>query len=542
MNACKKSLPEPMKEHVYRVAFQNAFRSTRAAYGYFGVCFIFGTEFEMLEHLTNQILKREVIDDFIVQRAKSNPSQAKAVALSVHNETRKIVKPIVASTWRFSFMGAETLKASFELTVKASLRSLLDVEEKVVAYLRPKIDELVQPYLSEYQTVVCEPLLTCCYDDILAAYEQALLGFHSEVHKILHSVDRNVDAILGALKTAERVIDSTGGPIGPLAHAHRILWAMHTDHLVQLQDLFDLAGMRGYDVYSSVMDDLRTLLRNGIFTYSIVCFPFDAAKGTDKDAAQKAKMRNVSTGTATEDDIRLLRDSIARSIDARAVSVDSGSAVPASPTSDSSPKQAEGEDGANSSSAESSPTPHRSSPEKDLGGTPAASVVSKRSASTGAHGSRRKSSVNKLHSQSHRVDVKFLGQVLQEVSILLGMDAKRSFHQTLTNVLLDMMESHIQETIIAQCYDVVLSAQHLLTRDTSALIYLEAIGERMVRYAVKEFALALTAERIGDGEHRLDFHSFISRTAVPAVASTDSAAAPDDAVDSGAIDVVMESS
>ena len=65
MNACRRTIPEQSLEPVYNEAFLRAFRVTRASYGYFGIFSIAGTEIEMLELLTNEVLHREIIDDHL---------------------------------------------------------------------------------------------------------------------------------------------------------------------------------------------------------------------------------------------------------------------------------------------------------------------------------------------------------------------------------------------------------------------------------------------------------------------------------------------
>lgn len=69
MNACKRTIPERAQEAVYNEAFQRAFRVTRASYGYFGVFNTAGTELEMLELLTMEVLQREIIDEHIAVAA-----------------------------------------------------------------------------------------------------------------------------------------------------------------------------------------------------------------------------------------------------------------------------------------------------------------------------------------------------------------------------------------------------------------------------------------------------------------------------------------
>lgn len=297
MNACKKATPEPEKDPVFIDSFKSAFRMTKAAYGYFGVCFIFGTECEMLEHLCNQILTREILDQYLLEHSKSStPSAIKSLAVQIHNDIQKIIKPIVENTWRNCFVAADGLKASFELTVKASLRTLIDKENEIKVFLNDRINDLVKPYLEDLKTTFCLPILQHCQAKIIKSFELAMKGFCSKVLGKLSAMEGKQEKVALEMSKLEESVENLSR--GPLCEPQRILWELHTVDLLDLQDIFEISGIAGYDVYISTMDDLRELVHNAIHTFERLLSPVKATEGLADLAGMSDKILRGSTYTA----------------------------------------------------------------------------------------------------------------------------------------------------------------------------------------------------------------------------------------------------
>ncbi len=409
VNACKKAKPDVQRDSVYVEAFSSAYRVTRAAYGYFGVFTVIGSECEMLEFLSNQILAREMIDQYIAERgAKATPVARKNLLINVHHSVQKIVRPIVASTWRSSFASVEIMKASFELSVKASLRLVLDKEAEIRAFLMERVRALVDPYMAELHSKTCLPLLNCCFAASVEAYEQALTGFHREMHKVLGSIEFYPDTQAKEVLRLEELVEQTGA--GPLANSQRVLWRMHTSDLAEVQDTLQQAGISGYDLYIRSMDDLKGLLQNALHTFhKLSQLPANAKPPS-----------SPSVGTA-------------------------GMIIPPLPPS--------------SVPAAIAPAPAVKRP---------------------------------------------LIEVLNEVIAKLTADAKISLQAGLVTFLEHAVECKVQEMMVAPCYEVALSAQRLVTRETQLMINLNSLGEQLVRDLVHQHLLALLSDLSAEASSRLN--------------------------------------
>lgn len=459
MNTCKKVRPEPLKDTVYHVAFKSAFRQTKAAYGYFGVCFVFGTEVEMLEHLTNQILAREILDEYIIECAKvqmakngnhnphssqnvatSGNSTSKALVLNVHQSVQRIVKPIVQSTWRECFNAADGLRPSYELTVKASLRMLLDKEKEIRDVVEPRIIELVNPFLHDFNQDICDPIMEACLSDITNAYEQALCGFHAELLSLINTTSPlTADKVRPALQELSMAVEQ--GSTGPLSRSQKILWRMHTEHLIDVQDIFELSAMAGYDVYSAVLDDLKLLLQNSINTFSKAAFPTAAEPVGTLRRSINPERAGIIAATAIQEaetgSVQRVRKSLVKHSETGIVT-----------------------------NFEIPPPPPVGS--------------------------------------GHSIDKVSLVRLLDNVILRLGIDAKATFQSCVVSLLADAMEAKVQETMLAPVADIVLMAQSLVTREAQLLVNLQSIGEEIVRSLVRDFICSVTANSVAESSDRID--------------------------------------
>ena len=479
MNACKKARPEPVKDTVYTDTFKAAFSATKAAYGYFGVCFIFGTECEMLEHLTNQILRREILDDFIIERTKAQPANAKSVVLDVHRHVQKIVKPIVINTWEQSYNAVRVLKAPFELSVKASLKQLLLKESEIRAHLEPKIRNIVLPYLTEIEHDICAPILQSCFEPVLQSYEQAVEGLQIELNALIYTVELNIEAVRAAQVALEMSIEqgsasasshhgagnrsSTGGPGTTLVASQKLLWTMHTEDLIDLQEIFEISGLEGFDVYSNVLDDLKQLAQNAVFTFGKLVTP-------------------TSSGGSGSD----------------------------SPTMSGGKSSPNGGHGSRQNSRNNSPNP-RSSRQNSSAGTTStykelgndnnnsrqkSKSKSERSYSTSATSSSFLSSSggSGKGGASTRTPVSrsSLLKGMNQVITRMCSDAVLGLRRGMVQLLVDAIEARVQESMLSPSVDEVRSAQSLVSKDMQLMVNLPSIGEGMVRDMVREFVTSLT--------------------------------------------------
>jgi hypothetical protein len=97
-----------------------------------------------------------------------------------------------------------------------------------------------------------------------------------------------------------------------------------------------------------------------------------------------------------------------------------------------------------------------------------------------------------------------LSEVLNEVMSRLTADAKLSLQRGLVTFLCQAAESRVQEMMVAPCYEVALSAHHLITRETQLMINLNSLGEQMVRDLVAAHVATLTSDLTAEASSRLN--------------------------------------
>eukprot|EP01038_Epipyxis_sp_PR26KG_P009412 gene9412-12676_t len=265
-NVCRKVKSEPLRDSVLSDAFKSAFRATRASYGYFGVFTICGTECDMLESLITDILNREMLDQFIYEKTNLNLQKKKEIIIQINLHVQKLIKPVISSTWRGNLTSAEVMKASFELSVKASLRVLLEKENEIKKFLGDQISSLVDPFLPEIKDRICFPTLKCCFNSLLEAYEQCLNSFHHSIRQIMGTLEVYPERLSSEILLIEASIENIYA--GPLSNCRPILWDMYTINMNDMTSIFEMTGLAPYDVYLTTIDDLKTLFSNALFTFS----------------------------------------------------------------------------------------------------------------------------------------------------------------------------------------------------------------------------------------------------------------------------------
>ena len=459
MNACKKAKPEPLKEAIYTSTFRTAFSATKAAYGYYGVCYIFGSEVEMLEHLTKQILNREILDEYIIEYMKKTTHPNKTILLDIHRHVQKIILPIIQVSWNNCYNAIRVLKAPFELSVKASLRQLLQKETEIRQLLEPKLREIVVPYLSELDELICMPILHSCCEPMLQSYERALQGLYMELLRLCHSVEPFVHTVRTAQLALLYNID-TGcvSSTSPLAASQRVLWTMHTEDLIDLQEVFEVSGITGFDVYSTALDDLKQLTQNALYTFGAIAIPTSS----------------TSSGSGSN-----------------------------SPNSSSSRQNSPGRDASDSTSTTGTPPPppllpDESSPSPTTMNTKHnAKLTADRERARSYHSNhddhhshRHGRSRSKSHNRSSKVPISrsTLFKALQQVSIRMTKDSILSIQARLIQLLVDALEARIQESMISPSTHIVrtLQREYMVTKELQLIVNIHNISEMAIREMIRD--------------------------------------------------------
>jgi hypothetical protein len=514
MNACKKAKPEPLKEPIYTETFKAAFSATKATYGFFGICFTTGTESDMLEHLTHQILCREIIDDLIVERAKAQPAHAKEITLSVHRHVQKIVRPIVHRSWDHCLSNAKVLKPTVELAVKYSLQSLLPKEVEIKAHIEGNIREIVLPYLPEIEHIFCRPILQRCWEPILQAYEVSMETLHTELLSLINNVDLHVDSIRRAQRSLEVALDQESSASNSiLSPAQKILWAMHTEELIDLQDIFEVSGVEGFDIYSDTLDDMKVLVQNAVYTFGMTALLSLAINDANSRSSSRAGGAGINVGSGDGSLAALAKETKATVFNNSTSGAANIMSVPigVSGTGDQSDGNHNISDhnsdtsGGGKSDRSNSPSPTREG-YGESGGTrsPGKSDKERSRSRSGRSKSRSGASSSSSSSGRHAAVPKIgLLKALNQIIVRTASDALLSMRSSLLRLVLDTVEAKVQESMLIPSAHEAKSARSLVTKDYKALIHLPSLAEGMVRDLVKEYVLTVMEQKMMAAHQRL---------------------------------------
>lgn len=66
--------------------------------------------------------------------------------------------------------------------------------------------------------------------------------------------------------TLERIEGSVEDPDGFLTEAYGVLWKMHSEHLLDIEDKLEASNLSSFTVYSLCIEDIQTLTRNACAT------------------------------------------------------------------------------------------------------------------------------------------------------------------------------------------------------------------------------------------------------------------------------------
>lgn len=207
------------------------------------------------------MITREVVEEFIQTSAalKKNPEQClPRIRESIH----ALIYPIAAQCWNKELLAAESALPSWESAVRVCIEEILHRERLFESAMGDALKSLVDPILLELQTTVCEPVLRVALDGVLRSYELAYVSLGSalwDLSEHLHSSE----SVLEAVSTLQGDLDS---PQGFLCTAYTELWQAFTEDLVQLENVFSASGLSAFYVYGCVYEDLQSVAHNALYT------------------------------------------------------------------------------------------------------------------------------------------------------------------------------------------------------------------------------------------------------------------------------------
>lgn len=471
LNACKKTLPDPNRNPFYSLAFQRALKATKAEYGYYGVVELYNSEIEVLSQFTKQVLRREILDEYIqthhARKQSLNSTQA-AQALSVQGVKRSlsvgyssspamqqesiilinqlnqtvngIIQPIIQNTYKKTLVLVDDMTRTYEDSVKVSLNTLIRAEKVIYDFLLKKLKSVVDPVFNDLRLRVMDPVLEKLTDKFLLAYEKLLMNFSYDLlSKSNHLA--SLTQTMKALDKLDGVIDSIDEQENLLNESYEILWRLLTEELIDSADLFETSNVNTYSIiYVNITEDMRNCLHDVIHTFRCLL----GNQYEEEIQNQKKKSRAISLIS----------------------NYSHGASSPHKQGLASSPRD--------------SPLPHSPVNVSE----PLASSVMNPSA-----------------------DSQSSWDLLSKAELLYGYFENDIFElicQRLVEILTDMIEINIQETVIAASRDIFLSAQGM-EREVHFMIDLNCLGERIVRDCERAYLqhylqkyLASTRQRLVD--------------------------------------------
>lgn len=282
-NASKKSKVDVNKDMLYELAFQQAFKSTKACYGYFGVCEVIGTEIEMMLQLIKQILMREMLEETIqmyIQKKKLSSIQKPLLIQQVLTMVHQLIQPIVYNNWKKMYDNAEFMRITYEDSIRDSISELIESEAIFANQFDSYITNLISPMIVDLHNRILDKVLQKSYPRIILAFEQAMISFAKLLFKLIQQLpistsmnietnqsDNMINMSLLLMQIVQQIEEQIDNMDGYLIHCYQILWQLHTEDLMDIEDILNLSNTNSYTMYLHTLEDIRELIYNACYTF-----------------------------------------------------------------------------------------------------------------------------------------------------------------------------------------------------------------------------------------------------------------------------------
>jgi hypothetical protein len=274
-NAVRKSDPPTDPDPVIAAAFDEAYRATRYAYGYYGWYSINCTEPEMLGNLIGDVLNRELLSD-IYNDIPSGPTRSQAIS-TIRKIVNSAVVTAVSAGWQAVMGAVDASKSAYEASVKEALSPVFEAEENLKTQIIESVGAIVNPVMEDVGSRLCQPVFSASVAHVSSAFTWAIKGFHEAMSARVARIAEDTNSLREECDRAQREVDWWYS--GPLGKSNDILWRMYHSDLSAIADCF-MGGYTAYNVYYDTQDQLRRLLHNAIYTFEHI-----TAEGTDPNAA-----------------------------------------------------------------------------------------------------------------------------------------------------------------------------------------------------------------------------------------------------------------
>lgn len=213
-----------------------------------------------------QVIDRELLDEAAsaIQESSQAPAAKALLLKSLSDRADQVTRPKAQQTWKRCQKFVIEKHDDFHSAVETNAPYIIEFEAIFFADVGPTIEEVVQPALLDMQTRILSPFIEATVGSIIDAYELAIRGIFFEISKTFRAIITNPPTMNAELAKVSEAIEMVNS--GPLMASKEVLWVMFTVNLVELSDWL-VGSVTAYEIYARVMDDLRTLLHNVVYTF-----------------------------------------------------------------------------------------------------------------------------------------------------------------------------------------------------------------------------------------------------------------------------------
>ena len=120
----------------------------------------------------------------------------------------------------------------------------------------------------ELKTTICEPILEISLEGTLVSYENAVVCFCQQLQNESEGF-RSEQITYRALEKLKEEVDNLDGYLAP---AYTELWNCYTEDLMHTDIMLEKSGSSSYAVYANILEDVRQLIHNAIYTLQqLIC-------------------------------------------------------------------------------------------------------------------------------------------------------------------------------------------------------------------------------------------------------------------------------
>jgi len=311
--------------------------------------------------------------------------------------------------------------------------------------------------LKDGTEMVVKPLLAKVLAPLITAYEQAIQALALTLRSIIDVVSERPETLLKEITPTDGLLEQIDA--GPLSQSQQTLRRLTTEDMAGFVPMLDKCNFQLFDIYLTIIDNIRVLSRNAVYTYTSLASAAMAASvdGPGQSPDRIASMKSYNSPPMT-------RQSVGRQSD----------------------------DGSSPLSRHPSMTMQRSPSminplSKKRGSTLSPAILRPR-----------------------------LNDALNDTIDCLGDDAKENINKTLKDLFTDILEYSVQERISIPCAELAFQHAGKVPKNLVNIVSFPAIIDRYIRKLVDDELTAVLVHTEAEVAARID--EVVSRLRIITVA------------------------